>query len=422
MYFFAGFQTIEEITPKVINKPTADKCIQVNITHKYRSKAIQTHVKTIDQGISTLKPSITSSSTSPFKVTTYKKSRPSSSTIKKITRNILIPEEQSDSDISLVPSVSTNTSSPSVHALQVKSSSDCSDFLAEDRKIEAAETLLRAISKIEKQPRSYIGVPKNCYFLIDIIKDKLDIPKHHILLCLNKIRLDCTFHILVDDFGTNASSLSKVFTKNVPLIASVLRPFIVPLDKDIIKRTLPMAFRHKYHNVSCIIDCLEIEIQKPSKAVNQAMTWSEYKKANTIKYLISCTPNGLVNYVSPGFGGRTTGTCVVESCDFIKSLNSGMCIMADRGFKHIEQYVKKSGITLVRPPSVEKGSQMTKSEAKETKQIASLRIHIERVIRRVREFYMLRPHACLNFNFVKILDDIIIIACALINLQDSLIK
>lgn len=96
--------------------------------------------------------------------------------------------------------------------------------------------------------------------------------------------------------------------------------------------------------------------------------------------------------------------------------------MADRGFKHIEQYVKKSGITLVRPPSVEKGSQMTKSEAKETKQIASLRIHIERVIRRVREFYMLRPHACLNFNFVKILDDVIIIACALINLQDSLIK
>lgn len=118
----------------MINKPTADKCIQVNITHKYRSKAIQTHVKTIDQGISTLKPSITSSSTSPFKVTTYKKSRPSSSTIKKITRNILIPEEQSDSDISLVTSVSTNTSSPSVHALQVKSSSDCSVFLQKTEK------------------------------------------------------------------------------------------------------------------------------------------------------------------------------------------------------------------------------------------------------------------------------------------------
>lgn len=410
----------------MIFKPTADKSVQVIITHKYRSKVTQTNVKTIDQAISPLKPSITSSATSPFKITICKKSRISSSTLNKITRNISIPEEQSDSDISLytpsVPSVSTNISSPSVHSLQVKSSSDCSELIAEDRKIEAAETLLRTISKIEKQPRLYIGVPKNCYYLIDIIKDKLDIPKHHVLLCLYRIRLDCKFNVLADDFGTNSSSLSKVFTKNVPLIASVLRPFIVPLDKDIIKMTLPMAFRHKYHMVSCIIDCLEIEIQKPSKAVNQAMTWSEYKKANTIKYLISCTPNGLVNYVSPGFGGRTTDTCLVESCDFIKSLKSGMCIMADRGFKHIEQYLKKSGITLVRPPSVEKGAKMSKSEAKETKQIASLRIHIERVIRRVREFYMLRPHACLNFNLVKIMDDIIIIACALINLQDSLIK
>lgn len=83
-----GFQTIEENTPNMIYKPTADKSIQVIFTHKYRSKAIQTHVKTIDQAISPLKPSMTSSTTSPFKVTTCKKSRPSSCMLKKITRNM----------------------------------------------------------------------------------------------------------------------------------------------------------------------------------------------------------------------------------------------------------------------------------------------------------------------------------------------
>lgn len=66
--------------------------------------------------------------------------------------------------------------------------------------------------------------------------------------------------------------------------------------------------------------------------------------------------------------------------------------MADRGFKHLEQCLKKAGITLVRPPSVETGVKMSKTEAKFTKQIASLRIHIERVIRRLREFRMLKPH------------------------------
>lgn len=177
---------------------------------------------------------------------------------------------------------------------------------------------------------------------------------------------------------------SKIFLKNIPLIASLLRPFIVKLDKASIKNSLPMAFRHKYHHVSCIIDCLEIEVQKPSKALNQSLSWSEYKKANTIKYLVSCTPKGLVNYISPGYGGRITDTCLVESCDFIKCLQPGLCVMADRGFKHVEQYLRKQGVKLVRPPSVKTGDKLSKSEARETKQIASLRIHVDRVIRRLR--------------------------------------
>ncbi|GBP28572.1 hypothetical protein EVAR_23037_1 [Eumeta japonica] len=60
-----------------------------------------------------------------------------------------------------------------------------------------------------------------------------------------------------------------------------------------------------------------------------------------------------------------------------------MVVMADRGFKHVEQHLLKSNINLVRPPTVERGVKMTKSQAKLTKQIASLRIHIERVIRRL---------------------------------------
>lgn len=101
-----------------------------------------------------------------------------------------------------------------------------------------------------------------------------------------------------------------------------------------IKKNLPMAFRHKYNKVSCIIVCMEIEVQKPSKALNQARSWSDYKKANTIEYLVSCTPNGLVNFISPGYGGRISDTCLVEPCDFNKCLHLGMCVMADRQQPH----------------------------------------------------------------------------------------
>ncbi|XP_047997647.1 uncharacterized protein LOC125235212 [Leguminivora glycinivorella] len=408
-------------TPETLCQLTTDKSVQALITHKFRSKAVQAKVKSTEKGLSPLKPPQISTSTSPFKLKTTINSSPSVSGLRKSTRNISIESEQSHSDVSLYAPSASSASCLSMHSLQVKSSSDCSEFIKEDKKIEVKEAILSMMKKIENKPRLYIGVPKKCYYLIDIIKDEINITEQHLCFCLNKIRLNSSFNLMSDDYAMTPSYLSKIFSKNIPLIASVMKPFIVSLDSEMIKKTLPMAFRHKYHNVSCIIDCLEIEVEKPSRAMNQAFTWSDYKKSNT-KYLISCTPNGLVNYISPGFGGRTTDTCIVESCDFVQTLKSGMFVMADRGFKHLEQYLKKAGITLVRPPSVEKGVQMSKTEAKLTKQIASLRIHIERVIRRLREFRMLKPHACVNFKFVKLLDDITIIACALINLQGSLIK
>lgn len=410
-FYFTVLHTIEENLQEV--PKTAEKSIQVHMTHKFRSKAIQAEIKLESQMTSPLKLNLQSVSTSPFKV---------ESCVTKASRKICSIEDKYDSDISYTPSVSHRESSPSIKSLQMICTSDCSEFIEEDKKQEASKILECTLIKIIKNPRSYLGVPRNCYYLIDLIEEQKSIPANHILLCLKKIRLNNPFRELADDFSMNPTHASKIFLKNVPIIASIMRPFIVKLDKEITKSNLPMAFRHKYYNVSCIIDCLEIEVQKPSKAVNQALSWSDYKKANTIKYLVSCTPNGLVNYISPGYGGRITDTCLVETCDFLKCLQPGMCVMADRGFKHIEQHLHQEGVLLVRPPSVATGTKLSRSEARETKQIASLRIHIERVIRRLREFSMLKPHACINHNLVKVLDDVINIACGLINLQDSLIK
>lgn len=392
------------------------------MTHKFRSKAIQTKIKLVNQITSPLKPDIKSVSTSPFKITRCTYNKPMDPKLRISSRKIFESEEQSDSDISYTPSIMHRGSSPSTISLQTKSNSDCSELIQDDKKKEASQILEYTLLKISKSPRFYIGVPKDCYYLIDLLEKFTNIPAIHILLCLKKIRLNNPFKEIADDFSISPSNASKIFSKNVPILASAMRHFIVKLNKDRVKTCLPMAFRHKYHHVSCIIDCLEIEIQKPTKALNQSLTWSEYKKANTIKYLVSCTPNGLVNYVSPGYGGRVTDTCLVETCDFIKCLQPPTCVMADRGFKHVESYLYKHGATLVRPPSVKSGIKLSKTEARETKQIASLRIHVERVIRRLREFNMLKPHACVNHNFLKVLDNVITIACGLINLQDSLIK
>ncbi|KAL4718237.1 hypothetical protein ACJJTC_018236 [Scirpophaga incertulas] len=259
----SDFQIVGENVPETLCELTADKSVQALITHRFRNINLHIPIQIRDH----------------YKFMTF-----CVSWLSKITKSIFKESERSDSDISLYePSASTTSCSP-VHSLQVKSSSDCSEFIEEDKRLRAKETIMNMIEKIEKKPRLYIGVPIKCYYLIDIIIEELNIPKHHLLFCLNKIKLDSIFNQLSDDYAMTPSYLSKIFSKNIPLIASVMRPFIVSLDSEMIKKTLPMAFRHKYNNVGCIIDCLEIEIEKPSKAINQALTWSDYKKANTIKY------------------------------------------------------------------------------------------------------------------------------------------
>ncbi|KAH9627677.1 hypothetical protein HF086_016831 [Spodoptera exigua] len=407
---------------------TNSKLVQVTIKSKYRSECLQTTNTGINRATSTI-TNFTSVATSPIKVET---SRGNTS----IKRRLFRTEEKNPYDMFSTSTESSPSgsqlktdSSPSVQSLGLQITSD-SDDQNNDVQLEMAKIKEKEEQKknnqstlrlIRLRPRFYIGIPKDCYFLVEIIQNKTCIPLEHILLCLKKIRLDTKFTELGNQFGISVSYASKIFKKSVPLIAKALSCFIIKSNKSTIEQNLPIAFRHKYRHINCIIDCLEIEIQKPLKSVYQALTWSEYKKANTIKYLISSTPDGIINYISPGYGGRISDVSLVEDCNFLDQLEPGVFILADRGFKHIEPLLLQKGFNLVRPPSVSANLKLSKAEARKTKEIASLRIHIERVIR-LREFSMLKSHSVVNTNLIKFLDDCVVISCALINIQDSIIK
>lgn len=418
-----------QVCPEVTHK-----LVQVCLTSKFRSKAVQTTSQAKNKSTSPVKNSITCTATSPFKIT---KSGPESARFEstKSKRKLLFTSELkvsvSNSSSPSKHSQSNIDTSPSVQSLltmtSTSSNQETESELSEIKRKVEVENLYRmslenTVHLIMKNPRYYIGLTNECYFIIDFIQQRIMLPKEHILLCLKKIRLNTPFSELGDGFGMSLSYASKIFMTSIPLIASVLHPLIIKSNKRAVKRNLPIAFRHKYHSIYCIIDCLEIEIQKPSKSVEQALTWSDYKKANTAKYLISSTPDGIINYISDAYSGRVTDVELVKDCNFLDCLEPGVSILADRGFKHIEEHLLQKGIYLIRPPSVSSNSKLSKQDVIKTKQIASLRIHIERVIRRLREFSMLKPHSVVNKNLLKHLDDCVFIACALINLQGGIIK
>jgi DDE superfamily endonuclease/Helix-turn-helix of DDE superfamily endonuclease len=278
------------------------------------------------------------------------------------------------------------------------------------------------------QSKRYIGVPHDSLYVVDELTKNFTYAgtwlsrEDVVLLVLRKIRLNESFDILADNFGVSKSHASRVFHQFAVKIADALCELIIWPSKETVNRYLPTAFQARYSNVQSIIDCFEIEIEKPTAAVNQALTWSDYKKCNTAKYLVSCTPDGLINFVSKGFGGRVSDMILLENTNYLDMLSPDMDVMADRGFKHVETLIRERGCKLVRPPSVASGEKLSADECKETKRIASLRIHVERLIRRIREFKILTPHSCVDIHMIGKLDYCVQIAAGLINLQGPLIK
>ncbi|XP_046407708.1 uncharacterized protein LOC124172309 [Ischnura elegans] len=268
----------------------------------------------------------------------------------------------------------------------------------------------------------FLGIPPHSKYIIKILSETIGSNLADVLLTLKKIKLDSSFKELGYTFGMSESNASRIFRRNIPIISRCLSALIMwPLPNKI-KLHLPLPFIARYSQVQSIIDCYEIEIEKPSNPMHQCLTWSNYKKANTIKYLISATPDGLINFISSGYGGRISDVELTKDSGYLDVLPEGCTVMADRGFKGLDTLLASKKCKLVRPPSVKVGGKSNKVEVMLTKRIASLRVHIERVIGRIREFKMLKPHSCIDHNLIMYLDDINKTAAGLVNLQSPLIK
>lgn len=279
------------------------------------------------------------------------------------------------------------------------------------------------LSIIERNPSDYLGIGKQYFWIIEYIKETCNIPSLHVVLTLYKLKNNDTFSKMKDLFEVSISTLWRVFYKTLKILSLFFKQLLYWPRPLAIKCNLPPVFRCNvnYASVQSIVDAFEIEIET-KKPIQQALTWSQYKQSNTIKYLISATPDGFINFISEGYSGRISDMYLVEQSGFLENVPEHATILADRGFKHLESHLIQKSVKVLRPPSVAKDTKMTKNEVVDSKVIASLRIHIERVIRRVRLFKLLKPHSVVNNKLVNILDDAVIVACGLINLQTPIIK
>lgn len=332
----------------------------------------------------------------------------------------------------MLPCTSSSTTKSTIHGMQSRSTtsyrpsvitteSSSSDVTIDPYLIRRTQIEF-TMEAITKYPKRYLGVPEESMHIIQILSEATEINVRDIFVILRKLRLNEPHWQLAIQFQLSTTSIGRVINENIALLADAMEGLIVWPEVEDIQINLPSSFKHRFGAVNTIIDCFEIQIQKPTNAIHQALTYSMYKKCNTIKYLIACLPDGTINFISKGAGGRISDQEIVRKCGFLDKLTENTMVMADRGFKSIELDLRAQKCSLVRPPSTTAAKKMSKEEVLLNKRIASVRIHVERAIGRLREFELLKPHATVESKVVNKLDYYVSIAGGICNIQPNLIN
>ena len=123
--------------------------------------------------------------------------------------------------------------------------------------------------------------------------------------------------------------------------------------KEVVLQHLPAAFREKCPTTICIVDASELYIETPTDLHLQSSTWSSYKHHNTAKFLIACTPNGAVSFISDLFMGSISDKELTQKSGLLQLLTDvpGFSVMADHGFL-IDDDLKEIGVVSTFHPSL----------------------------------------------------------------------
>ena len=223
--------------------------------------------------------------------------------------------------------------------------------------------------------------------------------------------------MLCDLFGISQTVGSSIFLTWVMFLEKELKiflPFSTLTDMEGISR--PEVYPCN-PCLRAIIDCTEFYIQKPSLPSSQRRTHSTYKARNTFKLFISISPLLHINYVSRLYSGCISDKEITKKCGFLEELVPGDEVMADKGF-NIQDLLALHHVRLISPPIMHKDNVGTHA-ATMTRRVATKRIHIERIIQRLKSFGILQ--GVIPLTMKSYIDSIVSVCAALVNLQPQII-
>lgn len=132
-----------------------------------------------------------------------------------------------------------------------------------------------------------------------------------------------------------------------------------------------------------------------------------------MKGLIGIAPHGPVTFISSLYEGSISDKELFRRSGLADLLTDDMAVMVDKGFL-ITDCVK---CKVYCPPFLNKKSQMPASSVLQTQKIARVRVHVERVIRRVKENKLF--DSVIPLSIAGSINEIFAVACLLSNYQNK---
>jgi len=241
-------------------------------------------------------------------------------------------------------------------------------------------------------------------------------PSQKVLLVMMRLRHNFTQNDLACRFNVEQSSVSRILNNWIPLLSAQL--------KGLIKwpQTTHGPTESPYDvlpNAVAIIDGTEMFIQRPSNLTTQKSAYSDYKSQTTVKYLVAIdTFTGVFIFVSPGFSGSSSDRFTIQHSGILDQLKPGQRILADKGYNARDLFAQKRCFLTI--PSYSSDGRLSAKDAMQSRTIASVRIRVENAIKKLKEYRIFKT--LWNRINKQIVDDMVIIVCALCNLKHRLIK
>ena len=239
------------------------------------------------------------------------------------------------------------------------------------------------------------------------------------IMVVMKLRLGLFNRDLAYRFNISSSVVSEIFRTWIRFLRSELEVLIQLPPRDVIQVHMPSLFKEFYPRTAIIIDCTEIEMERPSALNNQSACYSSYKSRTTMKALVGITPSGATAFVSKLYPGSISDKEITMKSGLLNHLQQGDEVMADKGFL-IQDELASVGAVLTIPAFLGGRKQFSKEDAAKNKKVACLRVHVERCMERIKNWHILDSK--IPISLAPFASDIFIVISALTNSQPPLIS